>query len=70
MEPNVVDDVDMLVNESEIFIEKRNKERAEKLVTIPSSHSRNKNSMRWNCMNKKLNGGLEEEILQLVFFLY
>jgi hypothetical protein len=26
--------------------------------------------MRWNCMNKKLNGGLEEEILQLVFFLY
>jgi septum formation inhibitor-activating ATPase MinD len=40
MEPNVVN---MLVNESEILLKK---EKAKKLVTIPSSHSRNKNSMK------------------------
>jgi hypothetical protein len=45
MEANFVANVDMLVNESELFIKKRNKERVEKLVTIPSSHSRNKNNM-------------------------
>ncbi len=37
MEPDVLAHVDMLIDESEIFIEKINKERAEKLVTIPSS---------------------------------
>jgi hypothetical protein len=37
METNVVVDVGMFANESEIFIEKRNKERAKKLVTLPSS---------------------------------
>jgi hypothetical protein len=58
----------MFVNEREIFIEKRNKERVEKLVTIPGSHLRNKNSMGRNCMNKELNGGPKEEILQLGFF--
>jgi hypothetical protein len=55
----------MFVNESEIFIEKRNKKRTRKLVTIPSSHLRNKNCMGRNCMNKELN---KEEILQLGFF--
>jgi len=60
----------MLVNDSEIFIEKINKERVEKLVTIPSSHSRYKNSMRRNCMNKELNGGPKEEIFQLGVFFF
>jgi len=68
MEPKVVTDVDMFVNEREIFIEKRNKEKVEKLVTIPGSHLRNKNSMGRNCMNKEVNGGPKEEILQLGFF--
>jgi len=65
MEPNVVVNVDMFENESEIFIEKRNKEKAKKLVIIPNFHLRNKNNMGRNCMNKELNGCPKEEILQL-----
>jgi len=40
------------------------------LVTIPSSHLRNKNSMRRNYMNKERNGGPKEEILQLGVFFF
>ncbi len=47
----------MCVNESEILIAKRNKERTKMLLTIPSSHLRNKNSMGRNYMKKELNGG-------------
>jgi hypothetical protein len=61
--------VHMLVNESEFFIEKKTKG-AEKLVTIQSSHLRNKNSMRRNCINKELKRGPKEKILQLGFFFW
>jgi hypothetical protein len=47
------------------LLKKEIKKIAEKLVTIPSSHLKNKNSMGRNCINKELNGGPKEEILQL-----
>jgi hypothetical protein len=71
MKPNVVANVDMLVDDNEFFIDKRNKERTRKSMTIPSSWLRNKNSMGRNCINKDLNGGPKEKILKLGFsFLY
>jgi hypothetical protein len=37
VEPNVAN-VNMLVNESKIFIEQKSDEKIEKLITIPSSY--------------------------------
>jgi hypothetical protein len=46
MESDVVADVDMVVNENEIFIEEKSEERVKESKTSPSSHSENEDNMR------------------------
>jgi hypothetical protein len=46
MESNIVANVDMVVNENEIFFEEKSEERVEESRTSPSFHLENEDNMR------------------------